>query len=111
MGIIQRHESPHANNARSLLTCHPLPHLFEGDDLNEWITTHTRWLTLQISNGIPEDDERIWEAVYRSFKRRFTNTLEQEQARTVLQEGIYMQGTDIDKYVSKFEELVRHAGY
>ena len=51
----------------------------KGDDLNKWITTHTRWLTLQIANGIPEDDKRIWEAVYRSFKRRFTNTLEQEQ--------------------------------
>ena len=52
----------------------------EGDDLNEWITTFTRWLTLQITNGIPENDERIWNSLYRSFQRRFTNTMEKENA-------------------------------
>ena len=39
------------------------------------------------------------------------DTLQQEKARMTLRQGIKMQGQDLNKYITKFEDLVSHTQY
>ena len=45
-----------------------------------------------------------------AFNRQFADVLEQEKAKALLRRGFKMEGGDLDAYISKFEQTVRHAG-
>jgi len=68
-------------------------------------------LTRQLQGGIIATDERLWNKVAASFSQRFADSLAQENAQSILRQGVKMKGEDIDVYVVEFEELVRLAGY
>ena len=56
-------------------------------------------------------DHWLWDSTLQSFTRQFADTLQQEKARMTLRQGIKMQGQDLNKYIAKFEEPVRHTQY
>ena len=45
-----------------------------------------------------------------AFNRQFADVLEQERAKALLRRGFKMEGSDLDAYISKFEQTVHHAG-
>ena len=56
-------------------------------------------------------DYWLWDSTLQSFTQQFAATLQQEKVRVTLHQGIKMQGQDLDEYIAKFEELVRHVQY
>ncbi|KAH9011403.1 hypothetical protein EDB85DRAFT_2228842 [Lactarius pseudohatsudake] len=83
----------------------------QGDQVNEWVMYMTDWLMRQTEAGFPEHTRRLWEETLRAFTRRFSNTMEKEQAQAELRKGVHMKDGDIDSYVATFERLARQADY
>ena len=84
----------------------------QGPDVNEWVKAMSAWLRLQITRqGVPMADEWLWDSVSTSFNRQYADILEQEKAKIMLRQGFKMERGELDAYISKFEQVVRHAGF
>jgi hypothetical protein len=84
----------------------------QGPIVNEWVKGVNAWLRGQIihQRWAPAD-ERLWAEVFDSFNRQFANVMEQEDAQAALAKGLQLDKGDLDKLITEFEQLVRHAGY
>jgi hypothetical protein len=84
----------------------------QGPIVNEWVKGVNAWLRGQIihQRWVPTD-ERLWAEVFDSFNRQFANVMEQEDAQAALAKGLQLEKGDLDKLITEFEQLVRHAGY
>jgi hypothetical protein len=84
----------------------------QGPIVNEWVKGVNAWLRGQIIHqGWAPTDERLWVEVFDSFNRQFANVMEQEDAQAALAKGLQLEKGDLDKLITEFEQLVRHAGY
>jgi hypothetical protein len=84
----------------------------QGPIVNEWVKGVNAWLRGQIINQRwAPTDERLWAEVFDSFNRQFANVMEQEDAQAALAKGLQLDKGDLDKLITEFEQLVRHAGY
>jgi hypothetical protein len=84
----------------------------QGPIVNEWVKGVNAWLRGQIINQRwAPTNERLWIEVFDSFNRQFANVMEQEDAQAVLAKGLQLEKGDLDKLITEFEQLVRHAGY
>jgi hypothetical protein len=84
----------------------------QGPIVNEWVKGVNAWLRGQIIHqGWAPTDERLWMEVFDSFNRQFANVMEQEDAQAALAKGLQLEKGDLDKLITEFEQLVRHAGY
>jgi hypothetical protein len=84
----------------------------QGPIVNEWVKGVNAWLRGQIIHqGWAPHDERLWTEVFDSFNRQFANVMEQEDAQAALAKGLQLDKGDLDKLITEFEQLVRHAGY
>jgi hypothetical protein len=84
----------------------------QGPIVNEWVKGVNAWLRGQIIHqGWAPTDERLWAEVFDSFNRQFANVMEQEDAQATLAKGLQLDKGDLDKLITEFEQLVRHAGY
>jgi hypothetical protein len=84
----------------------------QGPIVNEWVKGVNAWLRGQIINQRwAPTDERLWMEVFDSFNRQFANVMEQEDAQAALAKGLQLEKGDLDKLITEFEQLVRHAGY
>jgi hypothetical protein len=84
----------------------------QGPIVNEWVKGVNAWLRGQIIHqGWAPTDERLWAEVFDSFNRQFANIMEQEDAQAALAKGLQLDKGDLDKLITEFEQLVRHAGY
>jgi hypothetical protein len=84
----------------------------QGPVVNEWVKGVNAWLRGQIVNQRwAPNDERLWNEVFDSFNRQFANVMEQEDAQAALAKGLQLDKGDLDKLITEFEQLVRHAGY
>jgi hypothetical protein len=84
----------------------------QGPVVNEWVKGVNAWLRGQIINQRwAPTDERLWAEVFDSFNRQFANVMEQEDAQAALAKGLQLEKGDLDKLITEFEQLVRHAGY
>jgi hypothetical protein len=84
----------------------------QGPVVNEWVKGVNAWLRGQIINQRwAPTDERLWLEVFDSFNRQFANVMEQEDAQAALAKGLQLEKGDLDKLITEFEQLVRHAGY
>jgi hypothetical protein len=84
----------------------------QGPIVNEWVKGVNAWLRGQIiHHRWAPTDERLWQEVFDSFNRQFANIMEQEDAQAALAKGLQLERGDLDKLVTEFEQLVRHAGY
>jgi hypothetical protein len=84
----------------------------QGPTVNEWVKGVNAWLRGQIIHqGWAPTDERLWVEVFDSFNRQFANVMEQEDAQAALAKGLQLEKGDLDKLITEFEQLVRHAGY
>jgi hypothetical protein len=84
----------------------------QGPVVNEWVKGVNAWLRGQIIHQRwAPTDERLWVEVFNSFNRQFANIMEQEDAQAALAKGLQLERGDLDKLVTEFEQLVRHAGY
>jgi hypothetical protein len=84
----------------------------QGPIVNEWVKGVNAWLRGQIIHqGWAPHDERLWAEVFDSFNRQFANVMEQEDAQAALAKGLQLEKGDLDKLITEFEQLVRHAGY
>jgi hypothetical protein len=84
----------------------------QGPVVNEWVKGVNAWLRGQIINQRwAPTDERLWIEVFDSFNRQFANVMEQEDAQAALAKGLQLEKGDLDKLITEFEQLVRHAGY
>jgi hypothetical protein len=84
----------------------------QGPTVNEWVKGVNAWLQGQIihQRWAPHD-ERLWAEVFDSFNRQLANVMEQEDAQAALAKGLQLDKGDLDKFITEFEQLVRHAGY
>jgi hypothetical protein len=84
----------------------------QGPIVNEWVKGVNAWLRGQIihQRWAPHD-ERLWTEVFDSFNRQFANVMEQEDTQAALAKGLQLDKGDLDKLITEFEQLVRHAGY
>jgi hypothetical protein len=84
----------------------------QGPIVNEWVKGVNAWLRGQIIHQQwAPTDERLWVEVFDSFNRQFANVMEQEDAQAALAKGLQLDKGDLDKLITEFEQLVRHAGY
>jgi hypothetical protein len=84
----------------------------QGPIVNEWVKGVNAWLRGQIIHQRwAPTDERLWMEVFDSFNRQFANVMEQEDAQAALAKGLQLEKGDLDKLITEFEQLVRHAGY
>jgi hypothetical protein len=84
----------------------------QGPVVNEWVKGVNAWLRGQIIHQRwAPTDERLWVEVFDSFNRQFANVMEQEDAQAALAKGLQLEKGDLDKLITEFEQLVRHAGY
>jgi hypothetical protein len=84
----------------------------QGPTVNEWVKGVNAWLRGQIINQRwAPTDERLWVEVFNSFNRQFANVMEQEDAQAALAKGLQLEKGNLDKLITEFEQLVRHAGY
>jgi hypothetical protein len=84
----------------------------QGPIVNEWVKGVNAWLRGQIIHQRwAPSDERLWLEVFDSFNRQFANVMEQEDAQAALAKGLQLERGDLDKLITEFEQLVRHAGY
>jgi hypothetical protein len=84
----------------------------QGPIVNEWVKGVNAWLRGQIINQRwAPTDKRLWIEVFDSFNRQFANVMEQEDAQAALAKGLQLEKGDLDKLITEFEQLVRHAGY
>jgi hypothetical protein len=84
----------------------------QGPIVNEWVKGVNAWLRGQIIHQRwAPTDERLWIEVFDSFNRQFANVMEQEDAQATLAKGLQLEKGDLDKLITEFEQLVRHAGY
>jgi hypothetical protein len=84
----------------------------QGPVVNEWVKGVNAWLRGQIIHQRwAPTNERLWVEVFDSFNRQFANIMEQEDAQAALAKGLQLEKGDLDKLVTEFEQLVRHAGY
>jgi hypothetical protein len=84
----------------------------QGPVVNEWVKGVNAWLRGQIIHeGWAPTDESLWAEVFDSFNRQFANVMEQEDAQAALAKGLQLEKGDLDKLITEFEQLVRHAGY
>jgi hypothetical protein len=84
----------------------------QGPIVNEWVKGVNAWLRGQIIHQRwAPTDERLWVEVFDSFNRQFANVMEQEDAQAALAKGLQLEKGDLDKLITEFEQLVRHAGY
>jgi hypothetical protein len=84
----------------------------QGPIVNEWVKGVNAWLRGQIINQRwAPTDERLWIEVFDSFNRQFANVMEQEDAQAALAKGLQLDKGDLDKLITEFEQLVRHARY
>jgi hypothetical protein len=84
----------------------------QGPIVNEWVKGVNAWLRGQIiQQGWAPTDERLWVEVFDSFNRQFANIMEQEDAQAALAKGLQLDKGDLDKLITEFEQLVRHANY
>jgi hypothetical protein len=84
----------------------------QGPIVNEWVKGVNAWLQGQIIHQRwAPNDERLWVEVFDSFNRQFANVMEQEDAQAALAKGLQLDKGDLDKLITEFEQLVRHAGY
>jgi hypothetical protein len=84
----------------------------QGPIVNEWVKGVNAWLRGQIIHQRwAPTDERLWAEVFDSFNRQFANVMEQEDAQAALAKGLQLDKGNLDKLITKFEQLVRHAGY
>ena len=83
----------------------------QGPLVNEWVKAMSAWLRNQVTHAhVRLEDEWLWESTMHAFNRQFADVLEQEKAKALLRRGFRMEGGDLDAYISKFEQTVRHAG-
>ena len=83
----------------------------QGGDTTEWVNAMSEWLYQQVTaNGIDRHNQGLWHSTERSFNRKFADVLTQERALATLKAGIKMEKGDLDGFISKFEQLTRHAG-
>jgi hypothetical protein len=84
----------------------------QGPIVNEWVKGVNAWLRGQIIHQRwAPTDERLWVEVFDSFNRQFANIMEQEDAQAALAKGLQLDKGDLDKLITEFEQLVRHANY
>jgi hypothetical protein len=84
----------------------------QGPIVNEWVKGVNAWLRGQIINQRwAPTDERLWVEVFDSFNRQFANVMEQEDAQAALAKVLQLDKGDLDKLITEFEQLVRHARY
>jgi hypothetical protein len=84
----------------------------QGPIVNEWVKGVNAWLRGQIIHQRwAPTDERLWQEVFDSFNRQFANVMEQEDAQAALAKGLQLDKGDLDKLITEFEQLVRHANY
>jgi hypothetical protein len=53
----------------------------------------------------------LWNEVFDSFNRQFANVMEQEDTQAALAKGLQLEKGDLDKLITEYKQLVRHAGY
>jgi hypothetical protein len=84
----------------------------QGPVVNEWVKGVNAWLRGQIIHQRwAPTDERLWVEVFDSFNTQFANIMEQEDAQAALAKGLQLDKGDLDKLITEFEQLVRHANY
>jgi hypothetical protein len=84
----------------------------QGPIVNKWVKGVNAWLRGQIINQQwAPTDKRLWNEVFDSFNRQFANVMEQEDTQAALAKGLQLEKGDLDKLITDFEQLVRHAGY
>jgi hypothetical protein len=84
----------------------------QGPIVNERVKGVNAWLRGQIIHQRwAPTDERLWAEVFDSFNRQFANVMEQEDAQAALAKGLQLDKGDLDKLITEFEQLVRHANY
>ena len=83
----------------------------QGDLVNAWVMSANQWLVREVSRGVSQFDNRLWNNILQAFRRQFADVLSKERAQAQLDAGIRMKEGKIDDYIALFEQLVRYAGY
>jgi hypothetical protein len=87
--------------------------LMNGPNINDW--AHAQVTTLRdrsthAQNPIPRANEQHWNDFKNAFEHAFTDIAKEQMAMQKLM-ALKMHKSDIDTYISTFENLVQEAGY
>jgi hypothetical protein len=87
--------------------------LMNGPNIDNWAhaqVTMLRDRSTCAQNPIPRADKQHWNDFKNTFERAFTDIAKEQTAMQKLM-ALKMHKSNIDTYISTFENLVREAGY
>ena len=82
----------------------------KGPDIQEWASSQVSWLGSQLIAGAGRNKEYLYGTVMDSFNTAFTDTMSLLKAKAEFR-SLKMERGELDTYISKFERLIRMAGY
>jgi hypothetical protein len=82
--------------------------LLKGQDVSAWADRMGDWI--DTLHPVDDDIDDVWTTFLAEFRDQYADSQRQQRARQEL-ETLRMTGTEIDKYIAKFEDLVTLSGY
>ena len=84
---------------------------FKGEKIRNWRRMQLKKIRTRVRDeGWDSNDEKLWKDFEKDFKSAYTNSTEEQDARSDLRK-LRMTGGDLDQYVADHENLVFLAGY
>jgi len=82
----------------------------QGPLVDNWVQEQVEWLVNQITHGVLQTEENLWNAVKTRFQQAYTDTAESAKAQHELK-TLHMVKDNLDDFISKFQNLAHKAGY
>ncbi len=81
-----------------------------GALVDDWVQEQAQWLVNQITAGVLQTKENLWQTVNIRFRQAYTNTAESSKAQHELK-MLHMVKDNLDDFISQFQNLANKAGY
>jgi len=81
-----------------------------GSLVDDWVQEQAQWLVDQVAEGVLQTKENLWNTIDIQFHQVYTNTAESVKAQHELK-MLHMTKDNLDKFISKFQNLAQKAGY
>src|SRR6202012_3661681 len=82
----------------------------KGPNVKDWVKRWTQWIINKLNTGQNPADPFYWEQVTNAFTQAFQDTGARERVEDKLRH-LTFNGTDVDTFITQFENLAAEATY
>ncbi len=81
-----------------------------GSLVDDWVQEQAQWLVDQVTGGVLQTKENLWQTINIRFRQVYTDTAESAKAQHELK-SLHMVKDNLDDFISRFQNLANKAGY